>query len=71
MKTHKSKQNNTKRQKNIPQIKLDEIRNLNELSKQLYDKILGIPADFGCGSAVCMLDGTDFKFGMYNREEKK
>ena len=56
---------------NIPEIKLAGSRNLDELSRQIFDKILGTPDEFGCGSAVCMIDGKEFKFGVYKKESRK
>lgn len=55
--------------KNIQTLDLKKIDNLDELSKQLFDEILGIPAEFGCGAAVCMIDGNEFQFGVYNQRK--
>lgn len=54
----------------ISEISLDRAVNLDELSLHLFDKILGVPAEFGCGAAVCMIDGKDFRFGLYNQRGK-
>jgi len=47
-------------------LDLDIGSSLDELSQQLFEKILGAPPEFGCGAAVCMIDGNGFMFGVYN-----
>ncbi|MDP2750313.1 MAG: IMP cyclohydrolase [Nanoarchaeota archaeon] len=57
--------------KKIKTLALKKADTLDELSKQLFDEILGIPAESGCGAAVCMIDGNEFRFGAYNQHNQQ
>ena len=49
------------------ELDLDTGCNLDGLSQQLFDKILGTKPEFGCGAAVCMLTPhNSFEFGIHN-----
>jgi len=51
--------------RNVQETGLDRGCTPNELAQQLFDKILGSPPEHGCGAAVCMIEGDDFRFGVY------
>lgn len=47
-------------------LNLEKGMSLNRLSQFLFDNILGPEPEFGCGAAVCMIDGNEFRFGVHN-----
>jgi hypothetical protein len=47
-------------------LELEKGMSLDELSQFLFERILGNPPEFGCGAAVCLIDGNEFRFGVHN-----
>lgn len=39
---------------------------LDELARHIFYEILGTKPEFGCGAAVCLIDGNEFRFGVHN-----
>ena len=53
------------------EIKLGKAADADEIAQQLFEDILSIPPEYGCGAGVCIIDSSapsGFELGVYNKE---
>ena len=56
--------------RDINEIKLGKVANPDELARKLFENILPIPPEYGCGAGVCIIDNSapsGFEVGVYNK----